>query len=136
MSSTGAGRQQPPGMGDTVAGDTVAGDTEGGNTEGGAIEVAIAAGSKEGSDHVITLRDPKNPDGPTLVFTPAEWEAFVAGVRDGEFDLDETGALVELDSEGHPVGRDTRGDPASELRRIRGRGRRGARIRQSCRVPC
>ena len=96
MSSTGAGRQQPPGVGDTVVGDTA----------GGAVEVAIAAGSKEGSDHVITLRDPKDPDGPTLVFTPAEWEAFVAGVRDGEFDLDETGALVELDSEGHPVGRD------------------------------
>ena len=61
------------------------------------VEVAISAGSKEGSEHVITLRDSKHPDGPTLVFTPAEWEAFVAGVRDGEFDLDETGALVELD---------------------------------------
>ena len=37
----------------------------------------------------------------------------MAGVRDGEFDLDETGALVELDSEGHPVGRDAGGDPAA-----------------------
>ena len=60
------------------------------------VEVAIMPGSKEGSDHVITLRDGANPNSPTLVFTPAEWEAFVAGVRDGEFDLDEDGALVEL----------------------------------------
>jgi hypothetical protein len=60
------------------------------------VEVSIAEGSKEGSDYVIIMRDSKHPEGPTLVFTPAEWEAFVAGVRDGEFDLDETGALVEL----------------------------------------
>jgi hypothetical protein len=60
------------------------------------VEVAIMPGSKEGSDHVITLRDGANPNSPTLVFTPAEWEAFVAGVRDGEFDLDEDGSLVDL----------------------------------------
>jgi hypothetical protein len=60
------------------------------------IEVAFVEGSKEGSDRVVTMRDASNPDGPTLVFTPAEWEAFVAGVRDGEFDLDENGQLVEL----------------------------------------
>lgn len=53
------------------------------------VEVSVAEGSKEGSEHVITMRDSKNPDGPTLVFTPAEWEAFTAGVRDGEFDLDD-----------------------------------------------
>jgi hypothetical protein len=35
---------------------------------------------------VIAMRDSKDPDGPKLVFTPAEWSAFVAGVRDGEFD--------------------------------------------------
>lgn len=52
------------------------------------VEVAVTEGSKEGSDHVITVRDSKNPDGPKLVFTPAEWEAFTAGVRDGEFDID------------------------------------------------
>ncbi len=52
------------------------------------IEVAVTAGSKEGSDHVIVVRDSKNPGGPQLVFTPAEWEAFTAGVRDGEFDID------------------------------------------------
>ena len=34
------------------------------------------------------MRDGKDPNGPKLVFTPAEWEAFVLGVKDGEFDLD------------------------------------------------
>ncbi|HEY2764283.1 MAG TPA: DUF397 domain-containing protein [Pseudonocardiaceae bacterium] len=32
------------------------------------------------------VRDSKNPAGPALRFTPAEWTAFTAGVRDGEFD--------------------------------------------------
>jgi hypothetical protein len=93
MDSTGAGRREPEGGEPADRADHVA----------SAIEVTVAAGSKEGSDHVIMLRDPKDPGGPTLVFTPAEWEAFVAGVRDGEFDLDETGALVELDADGRPV---------------------------------
>ena len=35
---------------------------------------------------VIAVRDSKNPDGPKLLFTPAEWQAFISGVRDGEFD--------------------------------------------------
>ena len=32
------------------------------------------------------VRDTKASDGPVLRFTPAEWRAFVAGVRNGEFD--------------------------------------------------
>jgi hypothetical protein len=32
------------------------------------------------------VRDSKDRHGPALVFTPAEWAAFTAGVRDGEFD--------------------------------------------------
>ncbi|SFK23098.1 protein of unknown function [Streptosporangium canum] len=35
---------------------------------------------------VIAVRDSKNPDGPKLFFTPAEWGAFVSGVKTGEFD--------------------------------------------------
>ena len=54
---------------------------------GACVEVAVLPGSKEGSDHVIALRDSKNPDGPALIFTPDEWSAFTAGVNDGEFDL-------------------------------------------------
>jgi hypothetical protein len=33
----------------------------------------------------VAVRDSKNPTGPVLVFTPTEWAAFVAGVKDGEF---------------------------------------------------
>jgi len=54
---------------------------------GTCVEIAVIPGSKEGSDHVIAMRDSKNPDGPALIFTPDEWTAFTAGVNDGEFDL-------------------------------------------------
>lgn len=37
-------------------------------------------------DGGVLLRDSKDPDGPTFRFTSAEWVAFTAGVRDGEFD--------------------------------------------------
>ncbi|WP_433193851.1 DUF397 domain-containing protein [Nocardia sp. CA-107356] len=33
----------------------------------------------------IGVRDSKNPTGPALIFTPGEWDAFTAGVTDGEF---------------------------------------------------
>jgi predicted secreted Zn-dependent protease len=36
---------------------------------------------------LIAVRDSKDPAGPKLIFTAPEWEAFTAGVRDGEFDL-------------------------------------------------
>jgi hypothetical protein len=39
------------------------------------------------ADGNVAVRDSKVQDGPVLVFTPAEWVAFTAGVRDGEFDL-------------------------------------------------
>lgn len=61
--------------------------SHGGGDEGSCIEVAVVAGSKEGSDHVIAMRDGRNPGGPALIFTPEEWRAFTAGVMDGEFDL-------------------------------------------------
>lgn len=35
----------------------------------------------------VAVRDSKDQDGPVLQFTPSEWGAFIAGVRDGEFDL-------------------------------------------------
>lgn len=45
------------------------------------VEVAFLAGG------VTALRDSKNPTGPALIFTPGEWNAFVGGAKDGEFDL-------------------------------------------------
>ncbi|MGH3923772.1 MAG: DUF397 domain-containing protein [Pseudonocardiaceae bacterium] len=35
------------------------------------------------SGHAV--RDSKDPSGPALMFTAAEWAAFTAGVRAGEF---------------------------------------------------
>ena len=46
----------------------------------GCVEVAIL------EDRVV-VRDAKDRAGPVLVFTAAEWDAFVGGVRGGEFDL-------------------------------------------------
>ncbi|HEX5993524.1 MAG TPA: DUF397 domain-containing protein [Jiangellales bacterium] len=35
----------------------------------------------------VEVRDSKNPDGPTLLFTVGEWDAFLAGAKRGEFDI-------------------------------------------------
>lgn len=35
----------------------------------------------------IAVRDSKDTKGPVLVFTRGEWDAFVGGAKDGEFDL-------------------------------------------------
>ena len=32
------------------------------------------------------VRDSKNPNGPKLTFSASEWSAFIAGVKDGEFE--------------------------------------------------
>ncbi|GAB2501451.1 DUF397 domain-containing protein [Nocardiopsis aegyptia] len=40
-------------------------------------------------DDFRAVRDGKAPEKGTLFFTPAEWEAFVLGARDGEFDIPE-----------------------------------------------
>jgi Domain of unknown function (DUF397) len=36
---------------------------------------------------IIAIRDSKNPQSPALIFAPAEWEAFTAATRSGEFDI-------------------------------------------------
>lgn len=43
----------------------------------------------EFDDGFRAVRDGKSPQKGTLFFTPAEWEAFVLGARDGEFDIPE-----------------------------------------------
>ena len=50
-------------------------------SEGGCVGVAIEPGGE------VRVVDTKADDGPALTFTPAEWAAFVAGVKAGEFDL-------------------------------------------------
>jgi hypothetical protein len=44
------------------------------------VEVAFVDGA-------IAVRDSRNPTGPVLLFTQGEWDAFVGGAKDGEFDL-------------------------------------------------
>jgi len=60
-----------------------------------------AAPHKADEPRLYVMYDAANPDGDKLYFTEAEWEAFVLGVKDGEFDLDESGNLPELDESGN-----------------------------------
>jgi hypothetical protein len=46
----------------------------------GCVEVAFVDGK-------VGVRDSKDREGPVLVFTANEWEAFIGGARDGEFEL-------------------------------------------------
>jgi Domain of unknown function (DUF397) len=52
-----------------------------GPTGGNCVEVAFLAGGD------VALRSSRHPDGPALIFTSAEWDAFLDGARDGEFGL-------------------------------------------------
>lgn len=49
------------------------------DTGGQCVEVAHLDGG------MVGVRDSKNPTGPALVFTPGEWDAFLEGAREGEF---------------------------------------------------
>jgi hypothetical protein len=52
-----------------------------------------SAPHKADEPRLYVMYDAANPDGDKLYFTEAEWDAFVLGVKDGEFDLDESGNL-------------------------------------------
>ncbi|MEU6807711.1 DUF397 domain-containing protein [Streptomyces sp. NPDC046831] len=49
--------------------------------DGNCVEVALLAGGD------VAVRNSRDPYGPALVYTQAEIAAFIAGVKDGEFDL-------------------------------------------------
>jgi hypothetical protein len=56
---------------------------------------------------VVMVRDSKDPEGPVLRYTQAEWEAFLRGAKSGEFDdtlstAGETGGL-SVDVNGSPA---------------------------------
>ncbi|MFE1749331.1 DUF397 domain-containing protein [Streptomyces anandii] len=46
----------------------------------GDVQIAFVEG-------FIAMRNSGRPESPSLIFTPAEWGAFVSGAREGEFDL-------------------------------------------------
>ncbi|MGK5682950.1 DUF397 domain-containing protein [Actinoplanes sp. URMC 104] len=48
------------------------------------VEVTLAG-------DVIGVRNSRDPGGPVLTFTVSEWRAFLGGVRDNEFELDQLG---------------------------------------------
>ncbi len=50
------------------------------NGNGACVETASV---KEGE---ILVRNSRDPEGPVLAFTKAEWVAFIAGAKAGEFD--------------------------------------------------
>ena len=47
--------------------------------QGNCVEITHLA------DGSVAVRNSRHPDGPALVFTGAEWDAFLCGARDGEF---------------------------------------------------
>jgi hypothetical protein len=50
------------------------------NPSGNCVEVAALP------DGEIAMRNSRHPSGPALVYTRAEISAFLAGVKDGQFD--------------------------------------------------
>jgi hypothetical protein len=57
--------------------------TRSGNGGNSCVEVA------KNLPGVVGVRDTKDRSGPALVFGPEAWTGFLAGVKDGEFDLPE-----------------------------------------------
>jgi len=50
------------------------------NPSGSCVEVA------ELDDSAVAVRNSRHPSGPALIYTHAEIDAFLAGVKNGEFD--------------------------------------------------
>ncbi len=55
---------------------------------GDCVEVAFVGGQ-------VAVRDSKDRRGPTLLFTAGEWDAFIAGVRDGVFQLNRQSSMSQ-----------------------------------------
>lgn len=51
------------------------------NPSGNCVECAVLP-----DDAGIAMRNSRDPHGPALIYTYAEIEAFILGVRDGDFD--------------------------------------------------
>ncbi|MFD0383522.1 DUF397 domain-containing protein [Streptomyces stramineus] len=50
------------------------------NSQGSCVEFAKLPGGG------VAVRNSRHPDGPALVYTPAEIDAMLRGIKDGEFD--------------------------------------------------
>lgn len=47
----------------------------------------VEAGPLADGSGRVAVRHSKAPDGPVIVYTRAEWAAFIGGAKDGEFDF-------------------------------------------------
>jgi Domain of unknown function (DUF397) len=65
--------------GSRLAGATWLKGRHSGPTGGNCMEVAFLAGGD------VAVRNSRHPDGPALIFTSAEWAAFLGGAADGDF---------------------------------------------------
>ncbi|HEV2242541.1 MAG TPA: DUF397 domain-containing protein [Streptosporangiaceae bacterium] len=63
----------------TLTGATWIRSRRSGPTGGNCVEVAFLA------DGQIAMRNSRHPQGPALIFTRSEWDAFLGGAKDGEF---------------------------------------------------
>jgi hypothetical protein len=52
-----------------------------GSNGGNCVEVATNL------PEIVALRDSRDPDGPILIFTSDEWDAFLRGAKAGWFEL-------------------------------------------------
>jgi hypothetical protein len=50
------------------------------NSQGNCVEIAALAGGG------AAVRNSRHPDGPALIYTQAEIEALILGIKDGDFD--------------------------------------------------
>ena len=55
----------------------------------------IVVSNKQPDEFAFLVRDSKNPSEAPLVFTRAEWDAFVEGVKEGEFDSEKLLAAMK-----------------------------------------
>ncbi|WP_338674798.1 DUF397 domain-containing protein [Streptomyces sp. SCSIO 30461] len=55
-------------------------DWQSGTQGAGDVQIAFVEG-------FIAMRNSGRPEAPSLIFTPAEWRAFLLNAREGEFDL-------------------------------------------------
>jgi hypothetical protein len=65
---------------DSESADDVWSKSEASTATGECVEVAFA-------DDAVLVRHSHDPSGPVLSFSHSEWKAFLAGARNGEFDL-------------------------------------------------
>jgi hypothetical protein len=79
MSSIHSGSDVATPTGRAPAGLTWVKSRRSGPTGGNCVEVAFMPGGQ------VAMRNSRHPEGPALIFTRGEWDAFLGGARDGEF---------------------------------------------------